>query len=112
MSTSLDDTIRIWSVASGQEIWRGQFGFLGVTALALSPDGKTAAWGGNNRKILVWNIEKGRTELMIETPASLIWDLQFSPDGKRLAAVGQEGPIRVYDATTGAEQQGIDVGIL
>ncbi len=109
ISSSLDGTIRIWSVASGQEVWRGQFGLFGVRSLALSPDGKTAAWGGFNRTILVWNIEQGRKEVIIETPASVILGLRFSPDGKSLAAIGQEGPIRIYDAKTGAEQQAIDV---
>jgi WD40 repeat protein len=109
MSSMLDDTIRIWSMRSGHEVWRGHFGLRGVTAMALSPDGKTAAWGGCNRKILLWNIELERTEVAIETPASMICNLQFSSDGNSLAAVGLKGPIRIYDAKTGAEQQAIDV---
>src|SRR5262245_39442953 len=68
----LDDTGRIWDIDSGRELWRGEFGLYGVTTLAVAPDGKTAAWGGYNRKIIVWDLERFTKRFEIPTSATSI----------------------------------------
>jgi WD40 repeat protein len=109
ISTSLDDTVRIWDVASGREIWRGEFGLLAVTALAVSPDGLSAAWGGNTHKVVVWDIANGRKKCEIEVPASMVRDVKFSFDNKSLA-VAAGGTLRVHDAQSGTAVAVIEMG--
>jgi WD40 repeat protein len=50
ISAGLDDTVRIWDIARGQELWRGEFGLFGVRTLDVSADGITAAWGASIAK--------------------------------------------------------------
>ena len=110
ISAGMDDTIRIWDIADGRELWRGEFGLIGVTTLAVSADGKVAAWGGFANKVIVWDLERGRKQFEIITPASVVLHLSFSPDGTLLAVAGSETTIRLYDAATGAERDGIEIG--
>jgi WD40 repeat protein len=111
ISAGLDDTIRIWDVADGSEVWHGEFDLFGVSALALSADGTKAAWGGRktNSKIFLWDLERGMKSFEIDTTASAISHLAFSPDGLSLAAAENDELIHLYDAATGIEQEGIRI---
>jgi WD40 repeat protein len=111
ISASLDDTIRIWDMSTGREIWRGDFGLYGVTALAISADGKSAAWGGYNRKVIVWDLANARKNYEFEVPVSIVRDLKFSPDNNSLAVAGSEGMLRVHDAHSGNVVAEIELGI-
>jgi WD40 repeat protein len=110
ISASLDDTVRIWEFAVDRETWRVESGLFGVTALAVSEDGKSAAWGGHRRKVVVWDVENARKKYEIQVSASIVMDIQFSPDNKLLAVAGKEGMLRLYDAKTGTEQEGLEMG--
>jgi WD40 repeat protein len=72
-TASADGTVRLWDVASGQEVltlgrWGltesspGNFTGGGVTGVAFSPDGKRLACAGGGR-ILIWNASKSMREL-------------------------------------------------
>jgi cytochrome c len=110
VSASLDDSIRIWDVANEHEIWHTQSGLLGVTALSISDDGRSAAWGGHRRKVVVWDLENEQLKFEIQISASMVWDIQFSPDSKLLAVAGNDGTLQLYDAKTGAEKELLEVG--
>lgn len=110
ISASHDDTIRIWEVSTGREIWRGEFRLSGVNALAVSADGKSAAWGGFQRRVVVWDLENARKKYEFQVPSSIVWDVQFCPDGKSLAVAGTEGMLRVYDAQCGTEVAEFEIG--
>jgi WD40 repeat protein len=103
LSAGLDDTVRIWDIASGHEQWHGEFGLGGVKSAAVSADGRTAAWGGYAHKIITWDIARGEKKFEFNTPAGTILDLEFSPDGRLLAAAGTDGAIRRYDLQTARE---------
>ena len=107
LSTGLDDTVRLWDIFSGNETWRGEFGLGGALCVAVSADGATAAWAGYGRKIIVWDLEHQQKKFELTTPATIVPDLEFSPDGSLLAAAGKEGSIRLYDVQTGAEKKRI-----
>jgi eukaryotic-like serine/threonine-protein kinase len=82
-----------------------------VATLVFSPDGKRLATAGANRTgadvtVTWWDTGTGQvaTTVVIKQPMVLMWTGAFSPDGKRLAAsVTENGQIKVWDTTTGAE---------
>ena len=64
-------------------------GHLGsVSAVAYSPDGKTLATGGIDKKVKLWNIATQQELVTIPIPGIVdLPMLSFSPDG-RLLAIG------------------------
>lgn len=106
ISAGLDSTIRLWEIDANSEISKQETGLQGITALAVSDDGKLAAWGGFGRKVVVvWDIEKSEMKHEIPIAASIVWDLQFSHDNKSLAFAGNDGSVRLYDAESGLEKE-------
>jgi WD40 repeat protein len=76
-----------------------------VTALAFSPDGATLASSGYH-EVLLWNVADGTLLRRIGNMAERIYDLEFHPDGQRLAIAagtpGQFGEVRIVSATDGS----------
>lgn len=115
VTASLDKTVRIWEVATGQlvrilrvPIAEGDEGKLyGVT---ISPDGSTIATGGWTGSgtakmycIYLFDRESGALRRRIQGLSNVIFDLAFSKDGSRLAAgLGGANGIRVFSVSTGA----------
>ena len=52
--------------------------------LALSPDGKSIASGGQDQTVYLWNVETG-TSQVFRAHAGQITSVAFSPDGARVA---------------------------
>jgi WD40 repeat protein len=110
ISAGLDSVVSIHNLDSGHEEWRGEFEYAGFTTLAVSADGRTAAWGGCNRRIVVWDLEINEKKFEFKIPAHYVSQLKFAPDGTTLAIAGQEDIIRLYDMKSGTEKEGIHVG--
>lgn len=72
----------------------------------MTRDGKTAAWGGYRRKLILWDLENNQKRSEINCPTS-IFHVRFAPDGKSLAVAGMERLIRLYDARSGVELPGL-----
>ena len=100
-SGSRDRTVRLWDANTGAliKILAGQSG--PVFRVAFSPDGQTIACGCGSRTFRLWYpntdedtqwLSGGRTELILS--------VEFSPDGKMLAIVFEDGTIQLL-ANTG-----------
>jgi len=110
ISAGLDDAVRVWEISTGREIWSGEFKLSGVHALAVSGDGKTAAWGGRQSKVVVWDLENASKKYELDVLASIVWDVEFSADSRFLAVAGTQGILRLYDAWSGSEISELEVG--
>jgi WD40 repeat protein len=92
-----------WDAVTGK-VARTYRGTNAVTALALSRDGLRLATAQDDRTVQLWETLTGkRINSSISTPGP-VHQLEFSPDGKRLAlATGNatEGLVEVFDIASG-----------
>jgi WD40 repeat protein len=77
--------------------------------LAFTPDSKLLVLGGvhsregqpDKAEIRFWDFAKGKVVRTLDWPGGLVYDLAFSPDGKRMASGDGDGAVRVWDLATG-----------
>jgi WD40 repeat protein/tRNA A-37 threonylcarbamoyl transferase component Bud32 len=89
----------VWDTDSGQA---RDFGLGGrVTKAAFSADGRRLATGGQDGRVVLWDVRTGQQLLALQACSQPL-ALAFSPDGRRLAAGGSNGredAVKVWDAT-------------
>ncbi|HEY6806113.1 MAG TPA: serine/threonine-protein kinase [Pyrinomonadaceae bacterium] len=99
-----DFQIKLWNIATGQEVGSLLGHFAPIAALAFSQDGKLlASLGEKEEKIKLWNLATGAELRTIVAPAEA--RILFSPDSRFLAVASSEGSIRMWNANDGAEAQ-------
>ncbi len=112
-SASADKTVQIWDVAAGRNIftYRGHTDY--VFAVAWSPDGKRIATGGNDKVVRVWELAKdtkgnfltslfsNRGSFAFRGHTGRINAIAWSPDGRRIASVGSDKSLQIWDASSG-----------
>ena len=67
--------------------------------LTFSPDGRRIAWSSFSGAAIV-DVETGR-KVSLDGHADGVWDVDFSPDGERVATVSEDHTARVWNARTG-----------
>ena len=93
-----DDQVRIWDVASGQQLDTFGTEFRKLETLALSPDGKTALLHYRDA-IVLWDIEARQQLRMWADFESGLYPPVLSPDGRTLVSVSPYF-IKVWDIAT------------
>lgn len=92
-----DGTLRLWDMASGQEM-RTLQGHRGrALSVAYAPDGKTFASGSDDGTIRQWDAATGTP---IRTLRGAVHALAYSPDGTTMASNYGER-VAIWDAATG-----------
>ncbi len=101
--------VHLWDFATGRQIGNRLGGItrtdVGGQFLAFSPDGTKLAVQGWNGWIYLWDLEKDREIYKRSGPYGIYNNLAFSPDGKLLAA-GGDNTIRLWETATGREVYG------
>ena len=100
-SAGEDGIVRIWDVADGRTIHSLNHGS-GGGSVGFNGDGTRLATGSSSA-IIVWDAIKGQKLLTLDDSAGRSDELEFSPDGKRIAAAMRDRTIRMWDASTGRE---------
>ncbi len=102
-SGSEDQTIKLWKVATGQEVMtlHGHSGI--VRSVAFNPDGKILASGGTDKKIILWNVENAHEITSIRGHSEGIDSVAFNLDGTLLASGSRDRTIKLWNVAEGCE---------
>jgi WD40 repeat protein len=99
-SLGIDRKILLWSVKEGvttQSIASAAI----LRALAMSPDGKLLAGGGEDPAVQLWELPAGKPRAKLIDHQDWVLALAFSPDGKQLASADYHGKIVLWDVADG-----------
>jgi WD40 repeat protein len=66
-----------------------------VYSVAIGPDGKRLAAGGDDGTVTLWDTAAGREIARLEGNNSLVLSVAFSPDGKLIASGYYDGTVRL-----------------
>jgi WD40 repeat protein len=104
-SAGSDKTVRIWAVATGEQLISLEGHKGRCLRVAYSPDGLTLASGDDDGGIRLWNARTGRPGIEMRAPANLpgqggaVQGLVFLADGKTLVAGSSN--VWLFDVATG-----------
>ncbi len=101
-SGSDDHTIKLWNLATGEQIRTLTGHSSSVRSVAFSPDGKILVSGSLDRTIKVWNVSTGKLIRTLPFSDKVI-SVAISPDGKTLASVSFDRTIKLWNLATGEQ---------
>jgi WD40 repeat protein len=109
-----DHKIRIWELATGQEVLTLPKLAIGPSRLAFSPDGRILAsgygksqgfgWRGSETTIVLWDLLTGMEVRQLKGHLGQINELDFAPGGKTLASASADQTVLVWNVPPLKEQ--------
>jgi WD40 repeat protein len=92
----------VWDLASGRAVATLEGHACGVTACAVTPDGRRVVSASEDKTLKVWNLESGRAVATLEGHAGSVWACAVAPDGRRVVSASEDRTLKVWDLETGA----------
>jgi WD40 repeat protein len=95
-----DNTARVWDVPLSMPV-REFVHAAGVTALAVSPDGKTVAGAAKDGSVKLWSAADGKPIATITAHKGGATGVAFSANSQVLATCGADGAVRFWNPADG-----------
>lgn len=102
-SGSLDNTLRLWKLPSGQELNKLEGHTGAINCLAMTPDNKLLISGSADGTLKLWDLPSGLLRKTLTGHSDEVNCLAISPDGKYLASGSLDNGIKLWDLPEGNE---------
>ena len=109
-SRNIDNTVKLWDVASGREIRTFTGHSHAVSSVAFSPDGNRIASASWDETVKIWDVGSGKEISTFSGYSKAVSTVSFSPDGKYIVSGSanyilslRDNTIKLWDVTSGRE---------
>jgi eukaryotic-like serine/threonine-protein kinase len=103
LSSSDDHTLKLWDLATGEEI-RTFTGHNGpVNSVAISPDGRTALSSSDDHTLKLWDLATGEEIRTFTGHNGPVNSVAISPDGRTALSGSSDKTLKVWDLATGKD---------
>jgi WD40 repeat protein len=96
-------TVKLWDVASGQELRTLKGHTNWVRSVAFSPEGTRVASASVDKTVKLWDVASGQELRTFKGHTSAVYSVAFSPDGTRLASASYDTTVKLWDVASGQE---------
>jgi WD40 repeat protein len=97
LATSGDDTVRLWEVATGEQLYE----LSDSRHVAFSPDGRTLATTAGDNTVKLRSAVTGAARAVLTGHSDSVYTVAFSPDGRTIATGSRDKTVRLWDTENG-----------
>jgi len=111
---SWDKSVRVWDAQTGKHLKTLKGHTSGVLAIGVSPDSRHIVTGAsiNGRKtdreaasklqtVILWDTQTGKKLKTLQGHDDSVYDVSYSPDGKKIVTASWDGSAKIWDAADG-----------
>jgi WD40 repeat protein len=96
LTASYDSTVRLWDVATGQELRQFAGHPAGAGSAVFSPDGKYMLTAGFDATPRLWDAQTGQELRQFIGHTDAVFGLAFTPDGRQILTSSVDGTARLW----------------
>ena len=100
-SSADDDAIKVWDFRTGVLLHTLKGHTAGVKAVAIAPNGKTAASGSYDNSVKLWNLSTGTLQATCSGHTDTVSGVAFDPQGQMLASSSYDQTIKLWQVQSG-----------
>jgi WD40 repeat protein len=97
------ESLHVWDLASGRELFNLTEHQSGLTSVAFSPDGRFLVSASNNTMVNVYDATSGALLHTLAGHSGPVTSIAFTPDSRLLASASYDATIKIWDPYTGQE---------
>ena len=103
VTTSYDNTARVWDARTGAEraALRGHTDL--VTAASFSPDGKHIVSASKDGTVRIWDAGAGTQQMILRGHSADVVVATYNADGARILTASKDHSARIWDANSGTQ---------
>nr|WP_290225862.1 serine/threonine-protein kinase [Trichocoleus desertorum] len=101
VSGSLDDTLKIWNLQTGNLIRTLPGHLKAVNSVAISPDGQLLVSGSDDTTVKIWNLQTGDLLHNLVGHSRDVNSVMITPNGLLLASGSEDRTVRLWKVRTG-----------
>jgi WD40 repeat protein len=98
MKKGMGQRVKLWDVATGNELAPLEGDLTWVSAVVFSPNGKRLA-AGEGKSIKLWDVTTGKLLRTLEGHTGKVLALAWTADGKTLASGSRDTTVRLWDVS-------------
>ncbi|MEH2459650.1 WD40 repeat domain-containing protein, partial [Nostoc sp.] len=101
ISASVDKTLKVWNLATGEELFTLNGHSHWVNAVAVTPNGQQVISASVDKTLKVWNLATGEELFTLNGHSHWVNAVAVTPNGQQVISASSDKTLKVWNLATG-----------